>query len=82
MPNFGVFAENWGKEHSCPKENMKKFQKSCHSRGTPAYLQVVKLVARTEASSSALRFRAFMEGGKVRNSFISFPLALAQSDMV
>ncbi len=40
-----------------------KIKKVCHRTSLSAYIQAVKLVARTEAYSSALRFRAFREGG-------------------
>ena len=35
------------------------FKKVCHRLSLDAYIHLVKLVARTEASSSALRFRVF-----------------------
>ena len=48
-------------EWSASTRKMKFFEKVCHRAPSRAYLQVVKLVAQTEASSSALRFCAFME---------------------
>ena len=43
--------------------DLKVFKKVCHRLSSGAYIQTVKLVARTEASSSALRFRVFMNCG-------------------
>ena len=42
-------------------EILRKIEKVCHCVSSRAYIQAVKLVARTEAYSSALRFRAFRE---------------------